>query len=341
MAHYSQVQSHTHLQKAMSESAIIKQVPAQLAGMRLDAALAELFPDYSRGRVQQWIRDGNVRLDGIEVKPRTRLAGDEMLEVTIQHQPQVDEFSAQDIPLDIVYQDEDLIVVNKPAGLVVHPAAGHADGTLQNALLYFDRVLAEVPRAGIVHRLDRDTTGLLVVARNPGAHRRLVRLLQARRIKREYQALVHGVVTAGGSVDAAIGRHVRDRKRMCVREDGRPAVTHYRVLQRFRAHSHLLLELESGRTHQIRVHMQSIHHPLVGDPVYGGRDRIPAGADPAFINQLRAFPRQALHAWRLSLPHPRSGEDMCWEAPLPQDIRQLIDAMQADLHRAETSGSHD
>jgi 23S rRNA pseudouridine1911/1915/1917 synthase len=324
----------------MSDSAIVKQVTSQLAGMRLDAALAELFPDYSRSRVQQWIHDGQVRLDGVEVKPRTRLAGDEVLEVTITYQPQVDEFSAQDIPLDIVYQDDDLIVVNKPAGLVVHPAAGHADGTLQNALLYFDRSLAEVPRAGIVHRLDKDTTGLLVVARNPGAHRRLVKLLQARRIKREYQALVHGVVTAGGCVDAAIGRHARDRKRMCVRDDGRPAVTHYRVLQRFRAHSHLLLELESGRTHQIRVHMQYIHHPLVGDPVYGGRDRIPAGAEPIFIEQLRAFPRQALHAWRLGLPHPRTGEDMHWEAPLPEDIRQLIAAMQADLLRADV-GPHD
>jgi len=315
----------------MPDSPIIKQVPPSLAGMRLDVALAELFPDYSRNRVQQWIREGHVRLDGAEVRPRTRLAGDEQLEVTIPSQPQVDEFSAQDIPLDIVYQDDDLIVVNKPAGLVVHPAAGHADGTLQNALLYFDRGLADVPRAGIVHRLDRDTTGLLVVARNPGAHKRLVSLLQARRIKREYQALVHGVVTAGGSVDAAIGRHARDRKRMCVRDDGRPAVTHYRVLQRFRAHSHLLMELESGRTHQIRVHMQYLHHPLVGDPVYGGRDRVPAGADQAFIDQLRAFPRQALHAWRLGLPHPRSGEDLHWEAPLPEDIRQLVSAMQADL----------
>ena len=319
----------------MPDSPVTKQITDRFAGMRLDTALAELFPDYSRSRVQSWIRAGQVRLDGAEVKPRTRLAGDELLEVTIPDQPQVDEFSAQDIPLDIVYQDDDLIVVNKPAGLVVHPAAGHADGTLQNALLYFDRGLADVPRAGIVHRLDRDTTGLLVVARNPGTHRRLVKLMQARRIKREYQALVHGVVTAGGSVDAAIGRHARDRKRMCVREDGRPAVTHYRVLQRFRAHTHLLLELESGRTHQIRVHMQYLHHPLVGDPVYGGRDRVPPGAEQAFIDQLRAFPRQALHAWRLGLPHPRTGEDMQWETPLPEDMRRLIEAMQADLRHAD------
>ena len=319
----------------MPDSPVTKQITDRFAGMRLDTALAELFPDYSRSRVQSWIRAGQVRLDGAEGKPRTRLAGDELLEVTIPDQPQVDEFSAQDIPLDIVYQDDDLIVVNKPAGLVVHPAAGHADGTLQNALLYFDRGLADVPRAGIVHRLDRDTTGLLVVARNPGTHRRLVKLMQARRIKREYQALVHGVVTAGGSVDAAIGRHARDRKRMCVREDGRPAVTHYRVLQRFRAHTHLLLELESGRTHQIRVHMQYLHHPLVGDPVYGGRDRVPPGAEQAFIDQLRAFPRQALHAWRLGLPHPRTGEDMQWETPLPEDMRRLIEAMQADLRHAD------
>jgi len=246
----------------MSESVIdkpiIKHVPQQFAGQRLDAALASMFPDYSRSRLQQWIRDGQVLLDGEVVKPRTKLAGDELLEMNIQPDNQPDELLAQDIPLHIVFEDEDIIVLNKPAGLVVHPAAGHADGTLVNALLHFDAELARIPRAGIVHRLDKDTTGLMVVARNLRAHKHLVEELQQRRVMREYQAVVQGVITAGGTVDAPVGRHTRDRVRMCVRDDGKPAITHYRVITRFREHTHVQLKLESGRTHQIRVHMQHI-----------------------------------------------------------------------------------
>ena len=310
---------------------IIKQVTEQYAGQRLDAALASLFPDYSRSRLQGWIRQGLVLLDGQAVKPKTRLVGDELLQLNIQADEPETSFVAQDIPLDIVFEDEHLIVVNKPAGLVVHPAAGHYDGTLVNALIFYDAALQQVPRAGIVHRLDKDTTGLMVVAKNIKAHKYLVDEIQQRLVKREYQAVVHGVVTAGGTVDAPIGRHGRDRVRMCVREDGKPAITHYRVIKRYREHTHLQLELDSGRTHQIRVHMQSIRHPIVGDPVYGGRQRIPSQADEAFIRHLRGFHRQALHAFRLSLDHPVTGEFLSWQAPLPEDMTELLADMQRDL----------
>jgi 23S rRNA pseudouridine1911/1915/1917 synthase len=318
----------------MSESVvdkpIIKQVPGEFAGQRLDAALASMFPDYSRSRLQQWIRDGQVLLDGEIVKPRTRLAGDEVLQMHVQQEPPPERLLPQDIPVDIVFEDEDIIVLNKPAGLVVHPAAGHADGTLVNALLHFDAGLARIPRAGIVHRLDKDTTGLMVVARNLRSHKHLVEELQQRTVTREYQAVVQGVMTAGGTVDAPLGRHARDRVRMCVRDDGKSAATHYRVITRFREHTHVQLKLESGRTHQIRVHMQYIRHPIVGDPVYGGRQRLPPHADDALIAQLRAFDRQALHAFRLSLVHPDSGKRLSWKSPLPEDMVQLLGALQTD-----------
>ena len=317
--------------EAFIEKPIIRHVDEEFAGQRLDAALASMFPDYSRSRLQQWIRDGQVLLDGAVVKPRTKLAGDEVLELNIQLQNQADDWQPQDIPLDIVFEDEHILVVNKPAGLVVHPAAGHADGTLVNALLYFDAELAYLPRAGIVHRLDKDTTGLMVVARNLAAHKHLVEALQQRTVHREYQAVVQGVITAGGSIDAAVGRHTRDRVRMCVRDDGKPAVTHYRVISRYREHTHVQLKLESGRTHQIRVHMQHIRHPLVGDPVYGGRQRIPAQADTELIEQLRNFRRQALHACRLSLQHPHSGKALTWKSALPDDMVQLLAVLQQDM----------
>ncbi len=312
---------------------IIKHVPERFAGQRLDAALASMFPEYSRSRLQQWIRAGHVLLDGSVVKPRTRLAGDETLQLNVQMDDRTGQIQPQEMPLDIVYEDEDIIVLDKPAGLVVHPAAGHADGTLVNALLHFDGALACVPRAGIVHRLDKDTTGLMVVARNLTAHKHLVEELQQRTVEREYQAIVHGVITAGGVVDAPIGRHARDRIRMCVRDDGKPAVTHYRVIARFREHTHIRLKLESGRTHQIRVHMQHIRHSLVGDPVYGGRQRIPPQANPELIELLRGFGRQALHAFRLSLVHPASGRQMSWKSPLPEDMVQLLAALEQDARK--------
>jgi len=308
-------------------------IPEEMAGQRLDVVLAELMPDYSRSRLKQWLLDGQILLDGQQVKPKIRVHSEQQLELNVHVADMSDECMAEDIPLDIVYQDESLIVVNKPAGLVVHPAAGHRQGTLQNALLFFDKTLADVPRAGIVHRLDKDTSGLMVVARTLASHKYLVEQIQQRKVHREYQTLVHGVMTGGGTVDEPIGRHSHDRVRMTVREDGRPSVTHYRVLDRYRVYTHLHVELETGRTHQIRVHMQHLRHPVVGDPVYAGRSRLPAGADEDFIELLKNFKRQALHAWRLSLSHPETGELMQWEAPLPDDMASLVEAMKQDQEK--------
>jgi len=298
-------------------------IPTRDAGRRLDQVLAELFPDFSRSRLQQWLKAGDVLLDGAVVAPRYRVFGGEAVAIDAGL-PADSDVKAQAIALDIRYQDEFLLVVNKPAGLVVHPAAGNPDGTLQNALLHYDAALAALPRAGIVHRLDKDTSGLMVVARTLAAHKSLVGQLQARSVHREYQALVQGEVTAGGSIDAPIGRHPRDRLRMAVVASGKPAVTHYRVAQRFAAHTLLLARLETGRTHQIRVHMASIHHPLVGDPLYGGRLRMPAGASARLREALGGFKRQALHARRLELCHPASGETVGWEAQMPADFADLV-----------------
>jgi 23S rRNA pseudouridine1911/1915/1917 synthase len=306
-------------------------IPDELSGQRLDVALAEMFPDYSRSRLKQWVQQGQILLDGQQVKPKVKVYGEQELQLNIEAAEVSDDCLPEDIPLTIVYEDESLIVVNKPAGLVVHPAAGHRAGTLQNALLFYDASLAEVPRAGIVHRLDKDTTGLMVVARNLISHKYLVKQIQQREVHREYQAVVHGVMTGGGMVDEPIGRHSHDRVRMTVRENGRPSVTRYRVLKRFRAYSHLHLELETGRTHQIRVHMQHLRHPIVGDQVYAGRSRIPPQADAEFIELLRNFGRQALHAWRLSLVHPVTDETMSWQADLPDDIQQLLSLMEKDF----------
>ena len=306
-------------------------VPESAAGRRLDQALAELFPDFSRSRLQQWIKAGEVTVDGVaETRPRTRLEGGETVEVEAEL-PREARCEPQDIPLDILYEDDAILVVNKPAGLVVHPAAGNPDGTLQNALLHYDPALAVVPRAGIVHRLDKDTSGLMVVARTLAAHHALVGQLQSRSVGREYLAVVVGVMTGGGTVDQPIGRHPVDRKRMAVvAQGGKPAVTHYRVVERFRSHTLLRVRLETGRTHQIRVHMAWLKHPLVGDPVYGGRARLPAGASASLRDMLLGFRRQALHAERLSLLHPVSGESMSWEAPPPADFQALVEALRAD-----------
>jgi 23S rRNA pseudouridine1911/1915/1917 synthase len=315
----------------MSDSPIIKPLTEDLAGKRLDVVLAELFPEYSRSRLKIWIDQGNVLVNGEVVRPKYKVTGDEMLQLSVQNIESEQNCEAEDIPLDIVYQDEDIIVINKPAGLIVHPAAGHYSGTVQNALLYFDESLAAVPRAGIVHRLDKDTTGLMVVARNLSSHKYLVNQIQKHEVTREYQAVIYGVLTGGGMIDKPIGRHPHDRIKMAVRENGREAVTHYRLLQRFREHSHVRVLLETGRTHQIRVHMSHIRHPIVGDPVYAGRHRVPAGAQPELLEYLQSFKRQALHAWKLSFVHPGSGEDVSYEAPVPDDMQQLIHLLQADL----------
>ena len=306
----------------------------ELAGLRLDQALARALPQYSRARLQGWIDAGAVQVDGRLLRGRDKVLGGEHVRI----QAQIDaerHVAAEELPLDIVFKDRALLVLNKPAGMVVHPGAGVADHTLQNALLGFDPKLALVPRAGLVHRLDKDTSGLLVVARTPEVHKALVMALAEREIERHYTALCTGVMTGGGTVDEPIGRHRTQRTRMAVRSDGRPAVTHYRVLQRFRSHTMVRAELETGRTHQIRVHLAHIGYPLVGDPVYGGRRRVPAGATTELLEALSGFKRQALHAARLKLEHPVSGREMDWEAPLPTDMTRLVEAMEADLMAAD------
>lgn len=305
-------------------------IPESYRGQRLDKALADLLPDFSRSRLQAWLRDGLIRVDDAVPAPRTPVRGGERVVARLEAGPAEPRVAPEPIALDVVYEDADLLVVDKPAGLVVHPGAGNRDGTLQNALLHYAPELAALPRSGIVHRLDKDTGGLLVVARTARAHKHLVAALAAREIEREYEAVVYGVLTAGGTVDAPIGRHPVDRKRMDVREGAREAVTHYRVIRRFRAHTHVRLKLESGRTHQIRVHMRHIRHPLVGDPVYGRRLAIPAGAGEALAAALRGFRRQALHARRLALIHPASGERIQWEAPVPADFAALLAALEAE-----------
>jgi len=290
-----------------------------------------MFPDYSRSRLQLWIKAERVKLDGKLPRARDKVIGGELLEVHIEHEMCDEQVIAQDIPLDIIYEDEDILVVNKPVGMVVHPAAGHPDGTMQNGLLFHDESLHEVPRSGIVHRLDKDTSGLLVVAKTLKAHKLLVEQLQARTVHREYQAIVFGVLTSGRTIDIGIGRHGRDRKKMAVKAEGKQAITHFRVLDRYRGHSRIKVNLETGRTHQIRVHMAYVKHPLVGDQTYGGRLQLPAGCGDELKTMLRGFNRQALHARKLGLIHPAIGKPMEWKAPLPDDMKQLIAALESDI----------
>ena len=301
-------------------------IEAEQSGSRLDLALHQLLPDYSRSRIQHWIQQGYVCLNQSRCKPRQKVFGGDRIDLDVPGETRSSD-RPQAIDFDIVYQDDDILVVDKPAGLVVHPAAGHSDGTLVNGLLQHDPGLKQLPRAGIVHRLDKDTTGLMVVARTLAAHSWLVEELQARRVKREYVALVQGVVTAGRSIETRMGRHPQNHKKMAVRENGKAAVTHFKVVRKFTHFSLLGLRLETGRTHQIRVHMAHINHPLLGDPVYGGRTRMPAGLAPALIETIRAFDRQALHAERLAFAHPRSRQPVEFEAPLPGDFRRLLDAL--------------
>lgn len=304
-------------------------IPLDYAGQRLDQALTELLADYSRTRIKDWIDDGRVLVDGVQLRPKDKVVGGERVEIDAVLPAAVD-VEAEAIDLNVVHEDRHVLVIDKPAGLVVHPGAGNPAGTLQNALLHFDEKLAQVPRAGIVHRLDKDTSGLMVVARTVDAHTALVRAIEAREVEREYEAVCTGVMTGGGTVDAPIGRHPVDRVRMAIREDGREAVTHYRVLQRFRGHTHVRCKLETGRTHQIRVHLAHIHYPLVGDRVYGGRLLLPKGASPQLIEALRAFKRQALHAARLAFEHPKTGKTIECTSPLPEDMQQLLRVLAAD-----------
>ncbi|MDW2011917.1 23S rRNA pseudouridine(1911/1915/1917) synthase RluD [Vibrio sp. Vb0301] len=299
-------------------------------GQRLDQAIAELFADFSRSRLKEWLLDGKVQVDGeVVTKPRTKVMGGE--EITLQAELEDEErWEAQDIPLDIVYEDEDIIVINKPRDFVVHPGAGTPDGTVLNALLHHYPDIAEVPRAGIVHRLDKDTTGLMVVAKTVPAQTRLVRALQKRNITREYEAIAIGRMTAGGKVDQPIGRHSTKRTLMAVAPMGKPAVTHYRVAERFREHTRIRLRLETGRTHQIRVHMSYLQHPLLGDIAYGGRARIPTGASEELTAMIRGFDRQALHAVMLRFEHPITGEVLEFHAPVPDDMVVMTEALRQD-----------
>ncbi len=321
----------------MSEAPIIKILTEEYAGKRIDVVLAALFPEYSRSRLKIWIEQGQVLVNGETTKPKAKMSGDEELQLTVQTIESEEDFSAEDIPLDIIHEDDDIIVINKSADFVVHPAAGHYSGTVLNALLHFDSSLSSIPRAGIVHRLDKDTTGLMVVARNLSAHKYLVDQIQQHEVTREYQAVVFGLLTGGGKVDQPIGRHPHDRIKMAVREGGREAVTHYRLLERFREHSHVKVQLETGRTHQIRVHMSYLRHPIVGDRVYAGRHRVPAGARQELLDYLQHFKRQALHAWQLSFVHPGSGDNVSYQAPLPDDMLQLINLLKMDAAENEAS----
>jgi 23S rRNA pseudouridine1911/1915/1917 synthase len=306
------------------------EIPQELAGLRLDSALARLLPAHSRTRIKGWIDAGQVQIGRLPSKPRDKVASGSRVRVQVSVEVAAPEVLPEAMALDIVFEDAELLVIDKPAGLVVHPGAGNVRHTLQNALLGFDPGLAAVPRAGIVHRLDKDTSGLLVVARTLEAHTALSRQLLARSVAREYRAVCVGVMTGGGSVDEPIGRHRRDRLRMAIRPDGRPARTHYRVLERYRGHTYLRVKLDTGRTHQIRVHLAHLKHPLVGDPVYGVRLGRPRGASDALITALRGFKRQALHAAALAFDHPASGERLTFEAPLPPDLAGLLAALRKD-----------
>lgn len=304
-------------------------IPTENAGQRLDQVLADLLSEYSRTRIKDWIETGQVLVNGGQLRPKDKVLGGERVEISATLEPAV-EVAPQPIALDVVHQDRHVLVLNKPAGLVVHPGAGNAAGTLQNALLHFDPELVHLPRGGIVHRLDKDTSGLLVIARTLEAHTALVRALEVHDVEREYEAVCVGVMTAGGKVDAPIGRHPVDRLRQAIRSDGRESVTHYRVIHRYRGHTHVRVQLETGRTHQIRVHMAHVKYPLVGDRVYGGRLLLPKGATPELIEAIRGFKRQALHAARLAFEHPISGKPIECTAATPPDMRALLDALMRD-----------
>jgi 23S rRNA pseudouridine1911/1915/1917 synthase len=308
-------------------------VPDSAAGRRFDAVLADLFPEFSRSRLAEWIKSGDALLDGRSVRPRDPVRGGEAVSLQVVLQTQTDA-APEDIALEILHEDASVFVLDKPAGLVVHPGAGNPAGTLVNALLHRDPELAKLPRAGIVHRLDKDTSGVMVVARTLEAHTALVAQLSARQVHRQYIAVVVGALVSGGTANAAIDRHPRDRIRMAVREDGREAVTHYRLRERFRAHTALECRLETGRTHQIRVHMAHLKHPIVGDPLYGGPLKLPKGATPELIEALRGFKRQALHAETLEFVHPVAGTPVRCTASVPPDMQRLLHALRDDAKAA-------
>ena len=323
----------------MSESESIQlsaEIPEELDQQRLDKAAASLFDQYSRSRIQTWIKQGQLTVDGEVLKTKDKVEEGQVLVVNAVIEAVLKNEAAQAIDLDIVYEDDSIIVLNKPAGLVVHPAAGHQDNTLLNGLLYHCPQLEQLPRAGIVHRLDKDTTGLMVVAKTLEAHHSLVAQLQERSVSRQYYAIVQGVVTAGAMVEANIGRHPTNRQKQSVLDfGGKEAITHYRVVEKFRAHTLVRCQLETGRTHQIRVHMSYVHFPLIGDKLYGGRPKLPKAATNEFVKALQQYPRQALHAFKLGLLHPEDGEYCEWEIDIASDMQELLTIMRDDTQHFE------
>jgi len=316
------------MKKEKQQIVLHAEVSEEFVGLRLDQALASLFPEYSRTCLKNWILAGCVSLNGTpceKAKDKVSLGDRIVIEALLKDREQ---WEPESIPLDVVFEDESLLIINKGPNFVVHPAAGNWTGTLVNALLHYHSPLKTLPRAGLIHRLDKDTTGLLVVAKTLTAQQHLVKLLQERKMKRIYEAIVNGVVLSGGTIEAPIGRHPKDRRQMAVRETGKPAVTHYRVIQRFTAHTHLRVELETGRTHQIRVHLAHRRYPIVGDKLYGGRFSLPAGASDELREALQQFSRQALHACQLALTHPVTGEYCEWKVPLPEDMQHLLSVLQ-------------
>ena len=301
-------------------------IPERMTGDRLDVALSEMLPDYSRSKITAWIKSGDALINNKAFKPKDKVNGSQMVMLSL-NKKQNNDWSAENIALNIVFEDEDIIIINKPFGLVTHPGAGNWNGTLANALLYYDPELSKLDRAGIVHRLDKNTSGLMVIARNERSQKYLVEQLQSHSVAREYSAIVYGHMISGGSVHDPIGRDPKDRIKQTVSSNGRDATTHYRVIDRFKSHTHVKAILETGRTHQIRVHLSHIGYPLLGDPMYGGRVRFPKKASEILKESLLGFKRQALHSKKLTLNHPSTGELMSWKAPLPDDMLELLDIL--------------
>ena len=301
-------------------------IPERMTGQRLDVALSEMLPNYSRSKITDWIKSGEALINHKTFKPKDKVNGSEIVELIIS-QKQNNNWVGEDIPLKVVFEDEDIIVLNKAAGIVTHPGAGNWSGTLANALLYYEPKLATLDRAGIVHRLDKNTSGLMVVARNEKSQKYLVEQLQTHSVSREYSAIVYGHMVAGGTIDEPINRDTKNRVKQAVSNNGKEAITHYRVINRYQNHTHVKAILETGRTHQIRVHLSHIGHPLIGDTMYGGKVRFPRKADAILKEALVSFKRQALHARKLTLTHPISGELMSWKSPLPEDMLALLNVL--------------
>lgn len=310
----------------MSKLQLLTIIPKELAGKRLDLALSKLYPEHSRSRIQSWIKVGDVSVNNLSYKQRDKVDFGDVIEINTELN-NVDKYQAEAIDLNIIHEDRALIIINKPAGLVVHPGAGNPNHTLVNALLNFDENLDAIPRAGIIHRLDKDTTGIMIVARTLESHTYLINKLQKRDIKREYQTIVCGRLTAGSSIENRMGRHPIHRTKMAVTNSGKPATTHYRIIKKYQHYTYLRVQLETGRTHQIRVHMSHIKHPIVGDPVYGNNNSVRKGVNPSLRETIKSFNRQALHAYAVELPHPVTGNIMKFNADLPDDMKTLIEAL--------------